>query len=277
MKTVWKLRVLLIRLRALWLRCAPPPEAHYVGGSENLPPPLTPEEERAALEGLMAGDRAARVLNYYDQSGGYIDIPLDPAKSPAANAAKYFKDYKKSRNAEASLKALIESDENEARYLDSVAEALGRAQSLADIAEIREELCAGGYIRLPRGAAHQRKKAPEILNFTSGEGYKILVGKNNLQNDYITTVLAAKNDIWLHVKNIPGSHVVIKSGGGELSDETLYFAARLAAKNSKAASSSNVPVDYTPVKYVKKPSGAKAGMVIYTTNKTLYVTPGDEV
>ena len=107
-------------------------------------------------------------------------------------------------------------------------------------------------------------------------GYRIVVGKNNLQNDYITTTLARKNDMWFHTKNIHGSHVIVMCDGGELSDETIRFAARLAAQNSRAADSSNVPVDYTLVKYVKKPSGAKAGMVIYTTNKTVFVTPKEE-
>ena len=111
------------------------------------------------------------------------------------------------------------------------------------------------------------------MEFTSAEGYRILVGKNNTQNDYLTTKFAAKNDLWFHTKDIPGSHVIVMCGGKEVSDDTILFAASLAAKNSKAKESSQVPVDYTPVKFVKKPNGAKAGMVIYTTNKTVYVDP----
>ncbi|MBQ2266367.1 MAG: DUF814 domain-containing protein, partial [Clostridia bacterium] len=122
---------------------------------------------------------------------------------------------------------------------------------------------------------NKQKKSlkPQFNEFVSNEGYKIIVGKNNLQNDYLTLKLAAKNDLWFHTKNIPGSHVVIFCDGKEVSDETLLFAAKLAAQNSKAATSSQVPVDYTHVKFVKKPNGAKPGMVIYTTNKTIFVNP----
>lgn len=232
---------------------------------------------KANIHVIKKGDKSVRVVNYYDENGGTVDIPLDPTLSPANNAAKYFKDYKKSRNAEISLKELIENDRKEAEYLESVAYALSVSKTLSDIAGIREELTLGGYIKSPKtNRGKKQKKAIELLTYESKEGYKILVGKNNLQNDYITTVLAQKNDIWFHVKNIPGSHVVILCGGAEVSNETLTFAATLAAKNSKAAASSNVPVDYTPIKYVKKPAKAKLGMVIYTTNKTLYVTPGEE-
>lgn len=228
---------------------------------------------KANLYAIEQGSATARVQNYYDENLSEIEIPLDPALSPAANAAKYFKDYKKSCGAVQSLGALIESDKEEIEYLGSVSESLERSKTLADIAEIREELSLGGYIKFANKKQNRKKQQPQLTEYKSAEGYRILVGKNNMQNDYITCALASKGDMWFHTKNIHGSHVVVFCDGGPLSDETIIFAASLAAKNSKASSSSNVPVDYTPVKYVKKPVGAKAGMVIYTTNKTVFVNP----
>ena len=232
---------------------------------------------KANLYAIKPGSTTACVQNYYDENLSIIEIPLDPSLSPAANAAKYFKDYKKSCAAVQSLGALIESDKQEIEYLESVSESLTRCKSLADIAEIREELSLGGYIKSISKKQPRKKAQTQLTEYKSVEGYKIVVGKNNLQNDYITCTLASKGDMWFHTKNIHGSHVVVFCGGAPISDETILFAARLAAKNSKAASSGNVPVDYTPIKYVKKPSGAKAGMVIYTTNKTIFVTPEDNL
>jgi len=227
---------------------------------------------KANLYSIKAGSDSAMVPNYYDENMALIKIPLNPALSPAKNAEKYFKEYKKSYAAEQALTELTELDRKEIIYFDTVLDSISRSVSLSEIAEIREELQNCGYIKK---AAIKRKNAPvpQFKEYTSTEGYRVLVGKNNTQNDYITTKLANKNDMWFHVKNIPGSHVVVFCGGEALSDETLIFAAELAALNSNAADSSNVPVDYTPVKNVKKPSGAKPGMVIYTTNKTLFVTP----
>lgn len=230
---------------------------------------------KANIHSVESGSTSVRVQNFYDPDMGYTDIPLDPALSAAANAAKYFKEYKKSYNAEQTLKELIEKDREEITYLDSVSESLSRAETLSDIAEIREELAKNGYVKRQQSKRKPSSKAPVYLSFESKEGYKIAVGKNNTQNDYLTTVLAGKNDMWFHTKNIHGSHVIVFCGGEELSEETVLFAAALAAKHSKAKDSSNVPVDYTPVKFVKKPSGAKPGMVIYTTNKTVFVTPGE--
>lgn len=227
---------------------------------------------KANLYKLESGATFAEVENYYDEMKP-VRIPLNPALSPQKNAAKYFKDYKKTYTAEQTLTALTKKDEEELRYFDSVLDSIARSESLSEISEIREELTLAGYIK--QNGAHKRKTAavPQFKEYTSDEGYKILVGKNNRQNDYLTTVLAAKNDLWFHVKNIPGSHVIVMCRGGEVSEATVMKAAALAAANSKAADSSQVPVDYTPVKYVKKPNGAKPGMVIYTTNKTVFVTP----
>lgn len=231
---------------------------------------------KANIHTIPAGSTLARVQNFYDENLETVEISLDPALNAAANAAKYFKEYKKSCGAAQSLSSLVEDDQREIVYLESVAESIERCKTSADIAEIREELTLGGYIK--RNTIKNRKKRvePAFAEYKSAEGFRILVGKNNMQNDYITTRIAAKNDMWFHTKNIHGSHVVVMCGGKELSDETVVMAARLAVKNSKASRSSNVPVDYTPVKYVKKPAGAKAGMVIYTTNKTVFVTAGED-
>ena len=228
---------------------------------------------KANLYAISAGSAVARVQNYYDENLQMVEIPLDVALTPQQNAAKYFKDYKKSCVAVQQLGALIESDIQEIEYLESVQESLSRAKTLADVSEIREELSTEGYIRHVAKSRNRKKPQPQLMEYTSKEGYRIIVGKNNVQNDYLTCTLASKGDMWFHTKNIHGSHVVVLCSGQPLSDETIIFAASLAAKNSKAATSSNVPVDYTPIKYVKKPNGAKAGMVIYTTNKTVFVDP----
>lgn len=230
---------------------------------------------KANLYRIENGASFAEVENYYDDLKP-VRIPLNPALSPQKNAAKYFKDYKKTYTAEQTLTKLTENDREEIVYFDSVLDSIARSETLSEIAEIREELSAAGYIKRTDARKPKKAAAPQFKEYSSAEGYKILVGKNNRQNDYITTVLAGKNDLWFHVKNIPGSHVIVMCGGAQVSDETVRKAACLAAANSKAASSSQVPVDYTPVKYVKKPNGAKPGMVIYTTNKTVYVTPQAE-
>ena len=227
---------------------------------------------KANLYSLKGGLSFAEVQNYYDENLSYVRIPLNPALSPAANAAKYFKDYKKSYTAEQTLTRLTEKDREELIYLDSVLDSISRCETLASLSEIKDELTDGGYIRRKVGTKRKNSTAGGLLEFVSQEGYKIAVGKNNRQNDYITTKLASKNDLWFHVKNIPGSHVVVFCAGGDVSDNTIMQAARLAALHSKAAGSTQIPVDYTPVKYVKKPNGAKPGMVIYTTNKTVYVS-----
>lgn len=231
---------------------------------------------KANIYAIEPGSVTARVQNYYDENLNTVEIALDPALSPAQNAAKYFKDYKKSCAAVQSLGNLIEKDREEIKYLESVSESLTRCKTLSDLAEIREELTLGGYIKQGGKKSLRKNAQPKFLEYRSCEGYRILVGKNNMQNDYITCTLASKSDMWFHTKNIHGSHVVVFCGTEPLSDETIIFAASLAAKNSKASASSNVPVDYTPIKYVKKPSGAKAGMVIYTTNKTVFVNPYNE-
>lgn len=231
---------------------------------------------KANLYRIKSGDKEAVVENYYDENMGVIKIPLNPALSPSGNADRYFKEYKKTYTAAETLSRLTKEDEQEIIYLDSVLESIERAETVGEIREIREELANAGYLRKAVQKTKQKTEAGKPKEYISKEGYRILVGKNNTQNDYLTTRLASKNDLWFHTKDIPGSHVVVLCDGKDVSDETVIFAATLAAKNSKAANSSQVPVDYTPVKFVRKPNGAKPGMVIYTTNKTVYITPKKE-
>lgn len=227
---------------------------------------------KANLYRIKAGSAFFEAENYYDNMN-IVKIPLDTALSPQKNAAKYFKDYKKTYTAEQKLTALTEEDREEIVYFDSVLDSISRSESISDIAEIRDELADAGYIKRSAQKRSRQSAALKFKEYISTEGYKILVGRNNRENDYLTTVIAGKNDLWFHTKNIPGSHVIVFSGGAEVSEDTVVKAAKLAAENSKGAGSSNVPVDYTQIKYVKKPSGAKPGMVIYKTNKTVYVTP----
>lgn len=231
---------------------------------------------KANLYAIPKGASFAEVPNYYSEDMETVRIPLDVTLTPANNANKYFKEYKKTYTAELTLKELTQKDREELVYFDSVLDSIERSRTLTDIAQIREELAEAGYIKRTQKQGKRQTVTNQFNEYQSVEGYKIIVGKNNRQNDYLTTVLASKNDLWFHVKNIAGSHVIVFCGGKEVSDRTVYFAATLAAENSKAANSSNVAVDYTPVKHVKKPNGAKPGMVIYTTNKTVYVTPKGE-
>ncbi len=231
---------------------------------------------KANLYKIENGSSFATVQNYYDENLSDIKIPLNPALSPAKNAEKYFKDYKKTYTAEQTLTQLTENDRKELIYFDSVLDNISRCSSIAELDEIRQELALNGYIRLIVNKKQKNNTPSNFNEYLSQEGYKIIVGKNNLQNDYITTKLASKSDLWFHTKNIAGSHVVVLCQGGAVSEETILKAATLAAQNSKAALSSNVPVDYTYIKNVKKPSGAKSGMVIYTTNKTVFVNPKED-
>lgn len=232
---------------------------------------------KANLYSIKNGSEFAEVVNYYDSELKTVKIPLNPAISPSANANKYFKDHKKSYTAEQTLTALIEKDQKELEYFDAVLDSINRSSTLSDLQEIREELEETGYIKRTKDKRKKGNSNSAFKEYTSEEGYRILVGKNNKQNDLITTQIASKLDLWFHTKDIAGSHVLVMSGGKVVSDQTVLQAATLAAKNSKAAASSKVAVDYTPVKFVKKPNGAKPGMVIYTTNKTIFVNPTEEL
>ncbi len=227
---------------------------------------------KANISLIERGAKAARVPNYYDPDLKEISIPLNEALSPAENSARYFKEYRKLCNAEATLHGLIEDCLREAEYLESVSDALSRAQTVSEIADIRDELIAAGYIRRDKGKQAKRKALP-FKEYLSPDGYRILAGRNNTQNDLLTLKTAQKTDIWLHTKDIHGSHVVILAEGTTPPESTVIYAAQIAAANSQARNSQNVPVDHTLIKYVKKPSGARAGMVIYTHQNTVFVTP----
>ena len=231
---------------------------------------------QANLYRIERGSAFADVENYYDENGGTLRIKLNPAISPAANAQKYYKDYQKAKNAESFLSEQIKKGESELEYLDSVLDEVSRAETERELSQIREELNEQGYLRAPKGRQPKQSALPP-LSFESTDGFKIYVGRNNRQNDILTLKTAAKNDIWLHTKEIHGSHVIISAQGRQVSEQAIIEAARLAAYHSKARTSSNVPVDYTLVRHVSKPSGAKPGMVIYVNNRTVYVDPSDSV
>lgn len=217
----------------------------------------------------------ATVENYFDPECKPMEIELDSRLTPTQNAQRYYSEYRKQDTAEKKLRELIEAGEQEAKYIDSVFDSLSRASTESELAQIREELAAEGYIKHSKSKTKLPKALPPI-EYMSSDGYRILVGRNNRQNDMLTLKTASKQDLWLHVQNITGSHVIVESFGGEVPQETIEEAALIAAYNSSARGSSLVPVDYTLVKYVKKPAGAKPGMVIFTNNKTLYVTPDDD-
>ena len=205
------------------------------------------------------------------------EITLDARLTPAQNAQKYYNEYRKLDTAEKKLTELIKKGGEELAYLDSVLDSVTRAESDSELAEIRRELREQGYLRAVKGDDRPSKKLSEPMRFQSSEGYEILVGRNNRQNDILTLKTAKASDIWLHTKDIAGSHVIIRTNGQAPSDKTVLEAAQLAAFHSKGKSGSGVPVDYVAVKFVKKPAGAKPGMVIFTNNKTLYVTPDESV
>lgn len=231
---------------------------------------------QANLYRIERGAEFADVENFYDEQGRTLRIKLDPSISPAANAQKYYKDYQKAKNAEIALAEQIKNGREELEYIESVLDTVDRAENERELSQIRDELTDQGYLKPQKGKQRRQEKlAP--LEFMSSDGFKIFVGRNNRQNDKLTLKTAAKNDMWLHTKNIHGSHVIIESGGRDISDTAVFEAARLAAYNSKARHSDKVPVDYTLVRYVSKPNGSKPGMVIYVNNKTIYVTPKESI
>ncbi|MFC4771518.1 fibronectin-binding protein EfbA [Enterococcus hermanniensis] len=215
------------------------------------------------------GATSVELQNYYEENAP-ITINLNPALTPNQNAQKYFQKYQKLKNAVKLIYDQITEAKDEIAYLESILAQLEIAGPM-DIEVIKEELVASGYLKQKR-AKKNRKHAPsKPERFVASDGTEILVGKNNLQNDQLTLKQARKSDIWLHAKNIPGSHVIVKND--QPSEETLLEAAELAAYFSKFRQSAQVPVDYVPVKHIHKPNGAKPGFVIYENQKTLFVTP----
>lgn len=224
---------------------------------------------------LQKGQEKARLQNYYSSENEYCDIPMDTRLTPSGNAQRYYKRYNKSKNAKNKINIQIEENNQEIMYLETQLDNLDKCTEELEIIEIRNELAEQGYAKVRKSAKGKQLKVSKPMYFISSSGLEIYVGKNNVQNDYLTLKLAVNQDIWLHTKDIPGSHVIIKTEGKDVDDTSLAEAANLAAFYSKGKMSSKVPVDYTPKKNVKKPAGAKPGMVIYDNYRTIYITPDE--
>lgn len=222
---------------------------------------------------IQPGMKSVEVTNYYD--GSTLTIPLDVKLSPSKNAQHYFKKYGKSKTAIKEKQIQLDENEAEIKYLESVLSFLENTDDVVEIESIRAELVETGYVRRRRqaGGFKEKKYKPAPYRYTLSNGMSVLVGRNNKENDILTFKTAGNKDLWLHTKDIPGSHVIVQSGGVELDEEAVWEAAAIAAYHSKARTSENVPVDYVQIKYVKKPAGAKPGMVIFTNNRTVYVNP----
>ena len=228
------------------------------------------------LHTMERGMATLRALDFYDPEGAEVDIKLDPLLTPQQNAAKYYKEYNKAKTAEEMLTIQLEKGRRELDYLNSVLENITLAEGERDLQEIRQELADTGYLRRQtKGKDKGRRLSPKPMEFRSTAGLRISVGKNNVQNDLLTCKQAFKSDIWFHTQKIHGSHVILWTGGAQPDLQSLNEAACLAAWFSQGRESGKVPVDYTPVKYVKKPAGARPGMVVYTTYETAWVTPDE--
>ncbi|SCJ61510.1 Fibronectin-binding protein A N-terminus (FbpA) [Anaerotruncus sp. 2789STDY5834896] len=228
----------------------------------------------SSLYQLQKGQKSVRLQNYYSPALEEVEIPLDPRLTPAQNAQHCYKKYKKLDTAEKKLRGLIEQGQQELDYLESVFDSLTRATGEDDLAQIRQELAGQGYVKRLHAKVKTRPRDP--LKFVLDDGYTVLVGRNNLQNDQLTLRTAERWDIWFHTKSIPGSHVILLTGGEDfdaIPERAFTQAAIIAATHSKAGPAAQVAVDYTLVKNIKKPPAAKPGMVIFDQNYSAYVTP----
>ncbi len=221
---------------------------------------------------IKKGDSHIKIQNYYSEKMEHLDIKLDKNKTPSENIQRYFKKYNKLKKTEQAANEQLKIAKEEMEYLTSVMTNIKNCENYDDIEEIKRELMESGYIKFKKSNTKKKSRDSKPMKFISSDGIEIYVGKNNLQNDYLTLKFGDKRDIWLHTKKIPGSHVIIKNFG-KVPDKTLEEAANLAAYYSKAKNSSKVAVDYTEIKNVHKPNGAKPGMVIYYTNQTIYTEP----
>ena len=231
----------------------------------------------ANIHRIQKGQTSVTVEDFYDENMAEIQVSLSPILSPQQNAAKFYKDYARMKNAEKELTRQIELGEQELHYLKSVLEELNRAETEAELEEIRQELQAGGYVRADSGKKRMKQGKLPPLRFESTDGYPIYVGRNNRQNEELTFKLARKDDIWLHAQKVHGSHVIISCGGTKPPDDTITQAAQLAAYYAETKGGQNLPVDVTPVKQVKKIPSGKPGMVIYHTYRTVYVNPYKDI
>ena len=232
----------------------------------------------ANLYRLKKGQSSALLEDFYDPDGKPVEVALSPLLTPQQNAARYYKNYNRAKTAAVMLTEQLEKGEQELSYLESVLESLHLAEGERDLQEIRQELVEAGYLRRPAKAAKRNKPmAGKPLEFRSSAGLRILVGKNNSQNDRLTTKTADKRDLWLHTQKIHGSHVILCTNGEAPDAASITEAAQLAAWFSQARGGQKIPVDYTPVRYVKKPAGARPGMVVYTTYETAYVAADESL
>ena len=229
----------------------------------------------ANLYRLKKGDRVLVCQNYYETDCPEISIPLDALKTPQQNAAALFKEYNKLKGARLHLTELIEKGEQQLDYLNSVLDELDRAQTERDLGEIRRELAETGYLKKSRAKEKDKGKAQAPLRFVTDDGFEVLVGRNNSQNDELTTRIARRTDWWLHTQKVHGSHVILRCEGQEPGETALEQAAALAVTYSQGREGGKIPVDYTMVRHVRKPSGAMPGKVIYTEYKTM-LAQGDE-
>ena len=227
----------------------------------------------ANLHAISRGQTLLRAENFYEADAPIIEIPLKPDLSPQQNAAKFYKEYAKAKTAEKVLAQQLLQGEQEAEYLATVLDEPSRAESESDLAEIRQELEAGGYVRPADRRKQPKLPASRPMEFTSSDGYRILVGRNNRQNDQLSMKTARKDDLWLHIQKFHGTHVIISCAGVRPPDRTVTEAAMLAAFYSQAKNGQNVPVDVTQVRNLRKPNGAKPGMVVYDHYQTVIVTP----
>ncbi len=228
---------------------------------------------QANLYRIERGSTAVTVDNFYAEDNAPMTIMLNPTISPAMNAQRFYKEYNKAKTREMMLTQQIEKATAELSYIESVQDMLSRCESEAELAAIRAELREEGYLKTQKNTAKRKDKPLPPIEYKSADGFRILVGRNNKQNDQLTLHTAQKNDLWLHTKNIHGTHVIICAEGREIPDSTILEAARIAAAHSKGRDSAQVPVDYTRVKNVSKPNGALPGKVIYVNYNTVYVTP----
>ncbi|MCI6296831.1 MAG: NFACT family protein [Clostridiales bacterium] len=231
----------------------------------------------ANLHRIQKGQTKILCQDFYDENMGDVEIPLSPILSPQQNAAKFYKDYTRMKNAQKELTHQLELGTEECSYLESVLEELGRAQSEAELEEIRQELYAGGYVRMDGAKKKMKQSKLPPMRFESTDGFPIYVGRNNRQNDELTFKLARKDDVWCHASKVHGSHVIISCGGQKPPDDTVTQAAQLAAYYAETGGGQNIPVDVTTVKQVKKTPGGKPGMVIYHTYRTAIVNPYPDI
>jgi predicted ribosome quality control (RQC) complex YloA/Tae2 family protein len=225
----------------------------------------------ANMHQIKQGASQTEVLDYYTNET--LTIPLDPRFSPIQNAQRYYKKYSKAKTAVTEKNIQLNDANVDIAYLESVLSYIEKASSIEEIEELRQELVEGGYLKRRKNNFKPNKSKPAPYQYTTSDGFRVLVGRNNKENDILTFKTASGKDIWFHTKDIPGSHVILFTDGKSITETAIFEAAALAAYHSKGRESENVPVDYTQVRHVKKPNGAKPGMVIFVDNKTVYVNP----